>query len=196
MGTLLYERLGFRYVCFEELNVTEPQLVQRVHRDYLGAGAELIETNTFGCNRYLLQNWGLEQNVERFAQAGARVAREAQEAMGVEAFIGGAIGPVNRQSLGVSNVEIRTAFEEVVEGLLLGGVDLFVLETFGSLDELLIAVEVCHGDQRQASRSQFNVYRGWANPGGRGARCCFCGPPAGRGVRGGSELQLRPAADF
>ncbi len=143
MGTQLYERLGFRYVCFEELNVTDPQTVQRVHRDYLAAGSELIETNTFACNRYLLQNWGLEQDAERFARAGARIAREAQEAMGADAFIAGAVGPIDPQSLGVSTAEMRSAFEEVVSGLVLGGVDLFLLETFGSLEELLIAVEVC-----------------------------------------------------
>jgi methionine synthase / methylenetetrahydrofolate reductase(NADPH) len=143
MGTQLYERLGFRYLCFEELNISDPQLVQRIHRDYLAAGAELIETNTFACNRYLLQNWGLEQNSERYARAGARIAREAQEAMGAEAFVAGAVGPISRQSLGVSSVEIRSAFEEVVEGLIMGGVDLFILETFGSLEELLMALEVC-----------------------------------------------------
>jgi methionine synthase I (cobalamin-dependent)/5,10-methylenetetrahydrofolate reductase len=140
MGTQLYERLGFRYLCFEELNVSNPQLVQGVHRSYLNAGAELIETNTFGCNRYLLGMRGLEREVERFAQAGARIAREAREAAGQEAFVAGAVGPINR--LGVATREIRSGFQEVVEGLLLGGVDLFVLETFGSLDELLIALEV------------------------------------------------------
>lgn len=140
MGTQLYERLGFRYVCFEELNVTDPQLVQAVHRAYLSAGAELIETNTFTCNRYLLGLRGLENEVERFARAGARIAREAQEAMGSAAFVAGAVGPINR--LGVPTDEIRSGFEEVIGGLLLGGVDLFVLETFGSLEELLLALEV------------------------------------------------------
>lgn len=144
MGTQLYERLGYRYLCFEELNVTNPQLVQAVHRTYLEAGAELIETNTFGCNRFLLGMRSLEQQVERFARAGARIAREAQEAVGAPAFVAGAIGPLNR-TLGVSEPEMRDAFREVVEGLLLGGVDLFVLETFGSLEELLLALEVCRG---------------------------------------------------
>lgn len=140
MGTQLYNRLGFRYVCFEELNVTQPQLVQSVHRAYLSAGAELIETNTFGCNRFLLGQRGLESRVERFARAGARLAREAREAAGADAFVAGAVGPTNR--LGITREEIRTGFEEVVQGLILGGVDLFVLETFGSLDELLQALEV------------------------------------------------------
>src|SRR5579884_1806602 len=131
MGTQLYERRGFRYTCFEELNSADPQLVQAVHRDYLSAGAELIETNTFGCNRFVLGMRGLEGQVERLARAGARIAREAQEAMGADAFVAGAIGPINR--IDVSPVEIRDAFREAVEGLLLGGVDLFILETFGSI---------------------------------------------------------------
>lgn len=142
MGTQLYERLGYRYVCFEELNVTNPQIVQAVHRAYLSAGAELIETNTFACNRFLLGMRGLEQDVERFARAGARIAREAQESVAAEAFVAGSVGPLNR-TLGVPPEDMRSAFREVIEGLLLGGVDLFVLETFGSLEELLLALEVC-----------------------------------------------------
>jgi homocysteine S-methyltransferase len=140
MGTLLYERIGYRYVCFEELNVTDPQLVLGVHRSYLEAGSELIETNTFACNRFLLGMRGLETSVERFAQAGARIAREAREAMGVDAFVAGAVGPIN--PLGVLASEVRFAFEEIIQGLLLGGVDLLILETFGSLDELVTALEV------------------------------------------------------
>ncbi len=141
MGTELYERVGFRSLCFEELNVSNPELVQRVHRDYLSAGAELIETNTFSCNRISLTSRGLEQQAGAFARAGVRIAREAQEAMGVEAFVAGSVGPINR--IGVSPHEVRDAFQEVVEGLLLGGVDLFIFETFGSLEELLIALAVC-----------------------------------------------------
>jgi methionine synthase / methylenetetrahydrofolate reductase(NADPH) len=143
MGTQLYERLGYRYLCFEELNVTNPQLVQTVHRAYLSAGAEMIETNTFGCNRYLLGMRGLESEVGRFARAGARIAREAQEAMGAETFVAGAVGPLNR--LGLSTEEIRSAFEEVIQGLVLGGVDLFIFETFGDLEELLVALDVARG---------------------------------------------------
>jgi methionine synthase I (cobalamin-dependent)/5,10-methylenetetrahydrofolate reductase len=142
MGTQLYERLGYRYVCFEELNSTAPQLVQSVHRAYILAGAELIETNTFGCNRFLLGMHGLEKKVERLAQAGVRLAREARESMGADIFVAGAVGPLNR-TLGISTAAMRAAFREAIEGLLLGGVDLFVLETFGSLEELLLALEVC-----------------------------------------------------
>jgi methionine synthase I (cobalamin-dependent)/5,10-methylenetetrahydrofolate reductase len=142
MGTLLYERLGHRYVCFEELNVTEPQLVQSVHRSYLSAGATVIETNTFGCNRMVLSPRGLADSVERFARAGARLAREAQESLGVECFVAGSIGPLSR-TLGVTAGDMHRAFQELVDGLLLGGVDLFILETFGDLSELSVALEIC-----------------------------------------------------
>ena len=143
MGTQLYERLGYRYVCFEELNATNPHLVQGVHRAYIAAGAELIETNTFGCNRFLLGMHGLERDVDRLARRGVRLAREAQESMGAVVFVAGAVGPLASRALGVPASEMRAAFREEIEALLAGGVDLFVLETFGSLEELLTALEVC-----------------------------------------------------
>src|SRR5438067_801095 len=100
MGTQLYERLGYRHVCFEDLNVADPQSVQAVHRAYIAAGAELIETNTFGCNRFLLGMHGLERSVERLARSAVRLAREAQEAMGADIFVGGAVGPLSNRALG------------------------------------------------------------------------------------------------
>jgi homocysteine S-methyltransferase len=143
MGTLLYERIGYRYVCFEELNETQPGIVQGVHQAYMAAGAEIIETNTFGCNRFMLSLHGLERHAERLARRGARIAREAQEAMGAHAFVAGAIGPVSSRALSSPESEVRGSFRETLEGLLAGGVDLVVLETFGSLDELLLALSVC-----------------------------------------------------
>jgi homocysteine S-methyltransferase len=143
MGTLLYERVGYRYVCFEELNDTQPGIVQGVHQAYMAAGAEVIETNTFGCNRFMLSLHGLDREAERLARRGARIAREAQEAMGVQAFVAGAVGPASSRALGATEAEVRGAFRETLEGLLAGGVDLVVFETFGSLEELLIALGVC-----------------------------------------------------
>jgi methionine synthase I (cobalamin-dependent)/5,10-methylenetetrahydrofolate reductase len=143
MGTQLYERLGYRYVCFDELNSVEPDLVQSIHRAYIQAGAELVETNTFGCNRFQLKQYGLEQETERLARRGARLAREAQEALGADVFVAGAVGPLSTPALGAHEGEVRAAFGEQIEGLLAGGVDLFVLETFGSLNELLIALQTC-----------------------------------------------------
>jgi methionine synthase / methylenetetrahydrofolate reductase(NADPH) len=142
MGTQLYERIGYRYVCFEELNATDPGVVQGVHRAYIAAGAEIIETNTFGSNRFMLAAQGLEREAERFARLGARLAREAQESMGADVFVAGAIGPLSSRAMGAPASEVRNSFRETIEGLLGGGVDLLILETFGSLDELLVALEV------------------------------------------------------
>ncbi len=86
MGTLLYSR-GISYErCFEELNVAEPTLVQQIHRDYLAAGAELIETNTFGGNRYRLALHGCERRVRELNLRGVKLAREAREVLGEDAF--------------------------------------------------------------------------------------------------------------
>lgn len=143
MGTQLYERLGYRHTCFEELNSSAPEVVRAVHRDYIAAGAEMIETNTFGCNRFVLSQYGLEDQVENLARQGVRLAREAQESMGANVFVAGAIGPLSSRAIPASREEIRAAFQETVNGLLAGGVDLVILETFGSLAEILEALAVC-----------------------------------------------------
>jgi homocysteine S-methyltransferase len=143
MGTQLYERLGYRYTCFEELNESAPEVVRGVHRDYIAAGAEMVETNTFGCNRFVLSQYGLEDKVEYLARQGVRLAREAQESMGANVFVAGAIGPLSSRAISASAEEVRRAFQETVDGLLAGGVDLLILETFGSLEEILAALAVC-----------------------------------------------------
>lgn len=143
MGTQLYERLGYRHTCFEELNSSVPEVVRAVHRDYIAAGAEMIETNTFGCNRFVLSQYGLEGQVERLARQGVRIARDAQESMGAQVFVAGAIGPLSSRAISASPGEVRDAFHETVDGLLAGGVDLLILETFGSLAEILAALAVC-----------------------------------------------------
>jgi homocysteine S-methyltransferase len=143
MGTQLYERLGYRYTCFEELNSSAPEVVRSVHRDYIAAGAEMIETNTFGCNRFVLSQYGLENQVEYLARQGVRLGREAQESMGARVFVAGAVGPLSSRAIAASPAEIRAAFQETVDGLLAGGVDLLILETFGSLAEILAALAVC-----------------------------------------------------
>lgn len=143
MGTQLYERLGYRYTCFEELNSSAPEVVRAVHRDYIAAGAEMIETNTFGCNRFVLSQYRLEGQVEYLARQGVRLAREAQESMGASVFVAGAIGPLSSRAISASPQEVRGAFQETIDGLLAGGVDLLILETFGSLDEILAALAVC-----------------------------------------------------
>ena len=150
MGTLLYAR-GIAYErCFDELNLSEPELIQRVHQEYIAAGAEVIETNTFGANRFKLARFGLEQKVRDINFRGVKIAREAREVSGQPVFLAGAVGPVGQPLPSVSNVsldDVRTAFREQIEALLEAGADLLILETFPDLEELRQAVaaarEVC-----------------------------------------------------
>ncbi|GAB4323066.1 MAG: bifunctional homocysteine S-methyltransferase/methylenetetrahydrofolate reductase [Candidatus Zixiibacteriota bacterium] len=144
MGTLLYQR-GFSFErCFEELNLSEPSVVLRVHQDYLDAGACLIETNTFGGNRARLTAHGLESKVRDINFRGVKLAREAREVQGVDALVGGAMGPIGRALKpreAYTLNEARTMFEEQAAALLEGGVDLFMIETMPSIDELGVAIE-------------------------------------------------------
>ncbi len=143
MGTLLFER-GIPYErCFDELNLTEPGLVEAIHRDYLAAGAELIETNTFGASPIRLDSHGLGAKSRLIARQGVKVARNAREIRGTGAFVGGSMGPLGRhlEPFGsVSIAEAERAFREQAEGLLEGGLDVFVLETFQDLNEILAAM--------------------------------------------------------
>ncbi len=143
MGTLLYARgISFEQ-SFDELNRASPAVVAGVHRDYLAAGAEFIESNTFGANRVRLAQFGLEDHVRIIARQGVRVARDAREVMGVPAFVGGSMGPLGKPVAPYGTIAVEDAegwFREAAEGLLEGGVDLFILETFGDLTEILAAL--------------------------------------------------------
>src|SRR5690242_2640927 len=96
MGTLLYERGVAFDQCFDLLNLTRPSLVESVHRDYLAAGAELIETNTFGANAVRLAAHGREADARLIARQGVKVARAAREIVGVGAFVAGSLGPLGK----------------------------------------------------------------------------------------------------
>src|SRR5262245_58807652 len=143
MGTLLNERgVAFDH-CFDELNLSKPSLVEAVHRDYLAAGAELIETNTFGANALRLAPHTLEDKVRLIARQGVKVARSAREIVGVDAFVAGSLGPLgkNLEPFGPIRVaEAEAAFQAQAEGLLEGGCDCFILETFQDLNEALAAL--------------------------------------------------------
>src|SRR5919112_2488569 len=121
MGTALYAR-GIPYQrCFDELCLSEPELVQRIHREYIRAGAELIETNTYGANRYKLAQYGLEDRVRDINFRAVKLAREAREECGEPVFLAGAIGPLGQPVAPVGTIapdEARGAFREQADALL------------------------------------------------------------------------------
>jgi methionine synthase I (cobalamin-dependent)/5,10-methylenetetrahydrofolate reductase len=143
LGTLLYAR-GIPYEqCFDEMNLKQPEIIASVHREYINAGAEVIETNSFGANRAKLEAYNLENQVIQINQRAARLVREAREVAGKQVFIAGAVGPTGRPLQAPDEHrlrELRSIFREQIEALQLGGVDLLILETFSSLAELRQAV--------------------------------------------------------
>ena len=142
MGSMLHEAVGAQR-CFDELNATEPEAVFRVHQAYIEAGAQIIETNTFGANRFKLAPLGLGNEVARFNSHGVKIAREARESAAREVLIAGSIGPLGmgRQARQPSPDEILVVFHEQAQALEERGVDLYCLETFSDLDELLLAID-------------------------------------------------------
>ncbi len=148
MGTMLYGRGVFLNVCYDELNLKQPDLVRDIHREYVRAGAELLETNTFGANPLKLAAHGLSDETERINLAAAGLAREAA---GTRAAVLGAVGPlgVRVEPFGeLSLDEARAMYERQVCGLLDGAVDGFILETFSDVKELESAVRAirAHSD--------------------------------------------------
>jgi methionine synthase / methylenetetrahydrofolate reductase(NADPH) len=140
MGTMLYDRGVFINRCFDEINLSSPDMVRQIHQEYVKAGAEILETNTFGATRPRLGAFGLAPKVGEINRAGVRLARETASG-GV--FVAGAVGPlgVRIEPLGpTSFAEARAAFREQIDALLEAGIDLLILETFGNLDELREAV--------------------------------------------------------
>src|SRR6185436_16277286 len=144
MGTLLFAGGVPQRACLDELASSRPQLVGSIHRAYLDAGADLVETATFGANRVRLTAFGLAGEVNRFNRAAARVAREARDVAGRDVLVAGSIGPLGaptRDLLHLDEAKIREAYREQSDGLLEGGVDLLVLETFVDLRHLLVAID-------------------------------------------------------
>jgi methionine synthase / methylenetetrahydrofolate reductase (NADH) len=137
MGTLLYSKGIFINRCYDELNVTQPELIRGVHKEYLQAGAEIIETNTFGANVFRLGRHSLADRVRDINLAGAQVARDAAKSFDV--WVAGSVGPlgIRIEPLGKTSFEeARSAFRDQIAALVEGGVDLIILETFGYLEEL------------------------------------------------------------
>ncbi len=141
MGTMLYAKGIFINRCFDELNITLPHLVLEVHREYLAAGAEIIETNTFGANRFKLQPHGLEDRVREINIRGVELAREACEE---NVYIAGAIGPLGKPLKPSGRIDRQDAFDAFAEqagALIEVGVDLINIETISDLNEMRIAIE-------------------------------------------------------
>ena len=142
MGSMLHEALGSKR-CFDELNATEPEAVFRVHQAYIDAGAHIIETNTFGANRFKLAPLGLADEVQRLNSRGVKIAREARESASREVLIAGSIGPLGLgvQSRHPEPDEILDVFHEQAIALEERGVDFYILETFSYIEEILLAVD-------------------------------------------------------
>jgi methionine synthase / methylenetetrahydrofolate reductase(NADPH) len=150
MGTQLYARATEALMhgrCFDELVLTEPALVQQIHRDYISAGAQIIETNTFGANRFKLAPYGLDDRVREINRRAAQLARESREVAGEPVFVAGAVGPSGQLQMpmvgardGERLEELRAGFREQIGALIEGGADLVILETFSNVVELEQAV--------------------------------------------------------
>lgn len=137
MGTLLYSKGIFINRSYDELNLSQPDLIRGIHHDYLQAGAEIIETNTFGANSFRLARHSVADKVRDINRAGVRLAREAAKSFDV--WVAGSVGPLGTriEPLGkTSYQEARDAFREQIQALVDGGVDLLILETFGYLEEI------------------------------------------------------------
>lgn len=141
VGTRLYDKGIYINRCFDELNLVSAELVREVHAEYVKAGAEIIETNTFGATRHRLQQYGLEGKLREINIAGVKIAREAA---GENVFVAGAVGPLDLriEPYGPTSFdEAKEMFKEQISALLEGGVDLLVLETFSDLSEIQQAIK-------------------------------------------------------
>ena len=141
IGTELYARGIFINRNYDELNLSNPALIRDIHTEYLNAGAQLLETNTFTANRLALAAFGFEDKVKEINRAGAKIAKDAAKG---QAYVAGAVGPLSwavKSSTTLSPDEIRNLFREQIGALIEGGVDLIILETFYNLDELKLAYE-------------------------------------------------------
>ena len=151
MGTVLYARGVFINRCFDELNLSDPGMVLSIHEEYLQAGAEILETNTFGANRFRLTRHGLSAKVAEINAAGVRLAKQAvahlKEKQASEAWVGGSIGPlgIRLEPLGKTGLdEARAAFAEQIAALAAAGVDMLIIETMPALNEAREALMAAH----------------------------------------------------
>ncbi len=151
MGTVLSQRLPLNITCFDCVNLTHPEIVESVHQDYLKAGSDIIQTNTFGANRFKLGAQGMDGKLEEINHAAVEIARRAIAASGKSALIAGDIGPLGVRLAPFGRVQLpeaREAFAQQVTSLVNAGVDLIIIETITDLYELVEAIsavrEVAH----------------------------------------------------
>ncbi|HWQ46995.1 MAG TPA: homocysteine S-methyltransferase family protein, partial [Longilinea sp.] len=143
MGTMLHQRGISFETCFDELNLTNPSVVGEIHRAYIDAGSNIIQTNTFGSNPFKLAKHGLEAKLEEINVAGADLARRVISGSFKEVFIAGDIGPLGVRMAPFGRVQpeqARAAFREQASALAKGGVDLFIIETMTDLFEIREAI--------------------------------------------------------
>lgn len=143
MGTMLYSSGVPLESAFDVLNLSNPELVASIHRAYINAGAELIETNSYGANRFKLEQFGLGGKVRQLNRVAAKIAREQREMTGRPVFIAGSVGPTSQRlpPIGTGDRQkVRDAFREQIEALLEGGVDLITIETIPDISEMTEAV--------------------------------------------------------
>ncbi len=171
MGTMLFEAVGMQR-SFEELNLTQPEAVLHVHQAYIQAGAQIIETNTFGANRSKLAALGLADKVTAINHRGVKMAREARDAAPHEVLIAGSIGPVNVAPVSgdLPREEILAAYREQAAALEERGVDFFILETFSHLSVLLLAIEAIRSCSALPIVAQLTFSDDGTTPGGIPAR--------------------------
>ncbi|MCI5192566.1 MAG: bifunctional homocysteine S-methyltransferase/methylenetetrahydrofolate reductase [Candidatus Electrothrix sp. AU1_5] len=143
LGSYLFERGVERGRNLDLLNIQAPDIIFTAHEEYIRAGSQLIETNTFGANRFKLRESGAEEQVEEINRAGAEIAVKAA---GHQVYVAGSVGPTGisfpRDEEEFTQDDLRASFQEQVRGLVSGGVDLLIMETFSSLDEVLLALAV------------------------------------------------------
>ncbi len=159
MGTLLYARGATPEAGFEKLNISKQEIVQQVHVDYINAGAQVIETNSFCGNRYRLAAYGLEKDVWQLNVWAAKIARNAREIAGMPVFVAGSVGPTGKLLAPIGDIskqDLDAAFREQMEGLLAGGVDLFIIESMGNLIETATAIRAARKLSKLPVIAQFS----------------------------------------
>ena len=149
MGTEIYSRGIFLNRNYDELNLSNPTLIRDIHADYLNAGAQFLETNTFTANRPALTPFGFDDKVKEINRAGAKIAKDTAKG---QAYVAGAVGPLTwstKSTNVLSKSEIKSLFAEQIQALIEGGVDLIIMETFYNLDELKLAFEAARSVSKE-----------------------------------------------